>query len=106
MLRRHRADDTVSRAIARLIRSDLIVSDDIGMLPVAPDAAEALFRSSTPPTRNAPSPSPATWELAVFERAVEQGVPHPGFLMIDRPQKNLKPETGGLRTMDGALKAS
>jgi hypothetical protein len=35
------------------------------------------------------------WELAVFERAIEQGDPHPGFLMIDSPQKNLKPETGG-----------
>ena len=35
------------------------------------------------------------WELAIFERAVEQGDPHPGFLMIDSPQKNLKPETGG-----------
>src|SRR3954453_2486468 len=44
MLRRHRADDTTARAIARLIRADLIVIDDIGMLPVAPDAAEALFR--------------------------------------------------------------
>jgi DNA replication protein DnaC len=36
MLRRHRADDTTGRAIARPIRSDLIVIDDIGMLPVAP----------------------------------------------------------------------
>jgi DNA replication protein DnaC len=44
LLRRHRADDTVAKAIARLIRSDLIVIDDIGMLPVAPDSAEALFR--------------------------------------------------------------
>jgi DNA replication protein DnaC len=44
MLRRHRADDSVNKAIARLIRADLIVIDDIGMLPVAPDAAEALFR--------------------------------------------------------------
>src|SRR5436309_14649794 len=44
MLRRHRADNSVNRAIGRLIRADLIVSDDIGMLPVAPDAAEALFR--------------------------------------------------------------
>lgn len=44
LLRRHRADDTVNRAIGRLIRADLIVIDDIGMLPVAPDAAEALFR--------------------------------------------------------------
>jgi hypothetical protein len=44
VLRRHRADDSVAKAIGRLIRADLIVIDDIGMLPVAPDAAEALFR--------------------------------------------------------------
>lgn len=44
LLRRHRADDTVAKAIGKLIRADLIVIDDIGMLPVAPDAAEALFR--------------------------------------------------------------
>lgn len=44
LLRRHRADDSVSKAIGRLIRADLILIDDIGMLPVAADAAEALFR--------------------------------------------------------------
>jgi len=44
MLRRHRADDSVTKAIGRLIRADLIGIGDIGMLPVAPDAAEALFR--------------------------------------------------------------
>jgi DNA replication protein DnaC len=44
LLRRHRADDSVAKAIGRLIRADLIVIDDIGMLAVAPDAAEALFR--------------------------------------------------------------
>ena len=44
LLRRHRPDDSVNKAIGRLIRADLIVIDDIGMLPVAPDAAEALFR--------------------------------------------------------------
>lgn len=44
LLRRHRADDSVAKAISKLIRSDLIVIDDVGMLPVAPDAAEALFR--------------------------------------------------------------
>jgi hypothetical protein len=32
------------------------------------------------------------WQLAIFECAVEQGQPHPGFLMIDSPQKNLMPE--------------
>lgn len=44
LVRRHRADDTVSKAINRLIRADLIVVDDVGMLPVSTEAAEALFR--------------------------------------------------------------
>jgi DNA replication protein DnaC len=44
LLRRHRADDSVAKAIAKLIRADLIIIDDVGLLPVAPDAAEALFR--------------------------------------------------------------
>jgi DNA replication protein DnaC len=44
LMRRHRADDSVAKAIAKLIRADLIVIDDVGLLPVAPDAAEALFR--------------------------------------------------------------
>jgi hypothetical protein len=34
------------------------------------------------------------WQLAIFERAVEQGDSHPGFLLIDSPQKNLRPESG------------
>ena len=44
LLRRHRADDTVTKAIARVLRADLVVVDDIGLLPVAPDAAEGLYR--------------------------------------------------------------
>jgi hypothetical protein len=32
--------------------------------------------------------------LAIFEMAVERGAPHPGFLMIDGPQKNLAPRHG------------
>jgi hypothetical protein len=34
------------------------------------------------------------WQLTIFERALEQGDPHPGFLLIDSPQKNLMPESG------------
>jgi hypothetical protein len=34
------------------------------------------------------------WMLAIFELAVERGAPHPGFLMIDSPQKNLAPASG------------
>lgn len=44
LVRRHRVDDSLSRAIAKLTRADLIVIDDVGLLPVSPDAAEALFR--------------------------------------------------------------
>jgi len=44
LLRRHRADDTVTKAIARVLRADLVAVDDIGLLPVATDAAEGLYR--------------------------------------------------------------
>src|SRR6185437_2171455 len=44
LVRRHRADDSVTKAIARILRADLVVIDDIGLLPVAPDAAEGLYR--------------------------------------------------------------
>ena len=44
LVRRHRGDDTVTRAIARILRSELVVVDDIGLLPVGPDAAEGLYR--------------------------------------------------------------
>ena len=44
LVHRHRADDSVSKAVGKLIRADLIVIDDVGLLPVCTDAAEALFR--------------------------------------------------------------
>lgn len=44
LMRRHRVDDSVTRAITRLIRTDLIIVDDIGLLPVSPDAAEGFYR--------------------------------------------------------------
>ena len=44
LLRRHRADDTVAKAITRLLKAELIIVDDIGLLPVAADAAEGLYR--------------------------------------------------------------
>ncbi len=43
-LRRHRVDDSVNKAISKLIRVDLVVIDDVGLLPISTDAAEALFR--------------------------------------------------------------
>ena len=34
LIRRHRADDSVSKALTRLLRADLVVIDDIGLLAV------------------------------------------------------------------------
>jgi DNA replication protein DnaC len=44
LVRSHRVDDTVGRSIERLLRADLVCLDDIGLLPVGPDAAEGFFR--------------------------------------------------------------
>ncbi|GAA3427633.1 IS21-like element helper ATPase IstB [Streptosporangium sandarakinum] len=44
LVRRHRVDDTVAKAFARLTRTDLVIVDDIGLLPVSTDAAEGFYR--------------------------------------------------------------
>jgi hypothetical protein len=44
LIRAHRADDSVTTAIGRILRADLAVVDDIGLLPAGPDAAEGLCR--------------------------------------------------------------
>lgn len=44
VVRRHRGDDTVTKAIARILRAQIVMVDDIGLLPVGPDAAEGLYR--------------------------------------------------------------
>lgn len=44
LVRRHRIDDSVSKAIAKITSADLICIDDIGLLPVSGDAAEGFYR--------------------------------------------------------------
>ena len=44
LVRKHRADDSLSKAITRILRADLVIVDDIGLLAVGPDAAEGLYR--------------------------------------------------------------
>ncbi len=44
MVRRHRADDSIARALAKIVRSDLTTVDGIGLLPVSEDAAEGFYR--------------------------------------------------------------
>jgi DNA replication protein DnaC len=43
-LGRAKADASIARTVARICRTDLIVIDDIGMLPAGQDAAEAFYR--------------------------------------------------------------
>jgi DNA replication protein DnaC len=44
LMRAHRSDDSITRVVARILRADLIVIDDIGLLPVGSDAAEGVYR--------------------------------------------------------------
>lgn len=44
LVRRHRIDDSVSKAITKVTSADLICIDDIGLLPVSGDAAEGFYR--------------------------------------------------------------
>ena len=41
---RAKVDASISRVVARICRADLIVVDDIGMLPAGQEAAEAFYR--------------------------------------------------------------
>jgi len=44
LLRRHRADDSVTKAIARVLRADLVVCDEVGFAPLDPTGSQLLFR--------------------------------------------------------------
>lgn len=44
LIRAHSPDDQVMKTVERLLRADLVVVDDIGLLPVSDDAAEGLYR--------------------------------------------------------------
>jgi len=44
LVRRCRGDNTVTKAISRILRAQIVMVDDIGLLPVGPDAAEGLYR--------------------------------------------------------------
>lgn len=44
LIRRHRVDDSIAKGFAPIVRTDLVIVDDIGLLPISPDAAEGLYR--------------------------------------------------------------
>ncbi|MGX1885810.1 ATP-binding protein [Streptomyces sp. NPDC055287] len=50
-----KVDGSTARTVARICWADLIVVDDIGLLPVGEDAAEAFYRITAPLTNAARS---------------------------------------------------
>lgn len=44
LVRRHRVDDSVAKAFIPILRAQLVIVDDIGLLPLSGDAAEGLYR--------------------------------------------------------------
>ena len=44
IVRRHRVDDSVAKALIPILRADVIVVDDIGLLGISDDAAEGFYR--------------------------------------------------------------
>jgi len=44
LVRRHRVDDSVAKALIPILRADVIVVDDIGLLGISDDAAEGFYR--------------------------------------------------------------
>ena len=47
---RSRIDASTGKVVERIVRSELVVDDDIGLLPAATDEAEALYRLVDRPT--------------------------------------------------------
>lgn len=44
LIRRHRIDDTISKVLLPITKANLVIIDDLGMLPISPDAQEGLYR--------------------------------------------------------------
>ena len=44
LVRAHRADDSLGKAVAKIVRAELVVIVGVGLLPVGADAAEGLYR--------------------------------------------------------------
>jgi hypothetical protein len=53
LVRAHRADDSLGKAVAKIVRAELVVIDDVGLLPVGADAAERALPHRTRPPTNA-----------------------------------------------------
>lgn len=75
LVRRHRADDSMTKAMQKIMRADLVIVDDIGSCPSPWMPPRGSTAWSTPPTRNAPSPSAATFIRPVLRRSCQRPSP-------------------------------
>jgi DNA replication protein DnaC len=69
---RSRIDASTGKVVERIVRSELVVVDDIGLLPAGPEEAEALYRLVD-----------AAYEKTLTDRYVQ---PAPGAVRHDLPQ--------------------
>jgi DNA replication protein DnaC len=101
---RARVDASVSKVVARICRSELIVIDNIGMLPSDQDAAEAFYRvvdaayekRSLAVTSNLHPPAFDTiMPKALATASVERLLHHAHLIVTDVPSLRLAEATAG-----------
>ncbi len=103
-LGRAKVDASVQRVVARICRADLIVIDDIGMLPAGQDAAEAFYRvidaayekRSVALTSNLhPSGFDTIMPKNLATPAVDRFLHHAHMVLTDGPSIRLEEATAG-----------
>ncbi len=101
---RAKVDASISRVVARICRSELIVIDDIGMLPSGQDAAEAFYRvvdaayekRSVAVTSNLhPAGFDTIMPKTLATAAVDRLLHHAHLIVTDGPSLRLDDATSG-----------
>ncbi len=101
---RAKVDASVQKVVARICRADLIVIDDIGVLPCGPDAAEAFYRvvdaayekRSVAVTSNLhPAGFDTIMPKALATAAVDRLLHHAHLIITDGPSRRLAEATAG-----------
>src|SRR5438445_956760 len=101
---RAKVDASVSKVVARICRSELIVIDDIGMLPSGQDAAEAFYRvvdaayekrSVAVTTNLHPAGFDTIMPKTLATAAVDRLLHHAHLIVTDGPSPRLAEATAG-----------
>ena len=109
---RAKVDASIARVVTRICRADLIVIDDIGMLPAGADAAEAFYRvidaayerRSVAVTSNLhPSGFDTIMPKTIATAAVDRLLHHAHLVATDGPSVRLEEALAGIgvKTLTG-----